>query len=297
MNKIMARDDDKTIKSIPPILCRLVTAAKIKLFNDIDSDPSNVSKHVLLIIFPKVVLAAMPYEMYWKTSLKDRRKIEYTNNRIQKWNGGGLTRESLVTSGIDSIKTLINFRINTPEKNRTRCIDIIRKSGQNSKAIRALDFHGIAPNSVETNNKLCEKLPPGPLPIKHDLSNIIPLSITMDQVSILPRRFPKDSACANSGDRAQHYLDLIASGLSYGETLTIYLDLLLGGKAPEEIALYIGSAHLIPLLKADDSIRPIAVGEILRSLLSSFYAQSVTAKAKEHLGSSQQGIGKPNAIE
>jgi hypothetical protein len=86
MKKIMARDDIKTINSMPPILRRLVAAAKIKLFNDINSDPSNVSKHVLLIIFPKVVLAAMPYEMYWKTRLKDRKKkqIEYTNNRIQK---------------------------------------------------------------------------------------------------------------------------------------------------------------------------------------------------------------------
>jgi hypothetical protein len=99
-----------------------------------------------------------------------------------------------------------------------------------------LASHGIAPNSVESNNKLREKLPLGPLPIKHDLSNIIPLSITMDQVSIPLRRFPKDSACANSGDRAQHHLELNASGLSYGEALTIYLNILLGGKAPEEIA-------------------------------------------------------------
>jgi hypothetical protein len=119
---------------------------------------------------------------------KEKKQIEYTSNRIQKWNGGSLTREALVTSSIDSIKTPIKFRINTPEKNRARCIDIIRKSGQNSKAIWALASHGIAPNSVETTNKLREKLPPGPLPIKHDLSNIIPLSITMDQVSILLRR-------------------------------------------------------------------------------------------------------------
>jgi hypothetical protein len=136
-----------------------------------------------------------------------------------------------------------------------------------------------------------------PLPIKHDLTNIIPLSITMDQVSTQLRRFPKDSACANSGDRVQHHLDLIASGLPYSEALTIYLNLLLGGKAPAEIAPYIGSAHLIPLLKADESICPMAVGEILRRLLSSYCAQSVTAKAKEHLGNGQQGIRKPNAIE
>jgi hypothetical protein len=156
-----------------------------------------------------------------KVEGQKKKQIEYTSNRIQKWNGEGLTREALVTSSIDSIKTLMKSRINTPERNRTRCIEIIRKSGQNSKAIRALASHGIAPNSVETNNKSREKLPPGPLPIKHDLSNIIPLSITMDQVSILLRRFPKDLACANSSDRAQHHLDLIASGLTYGEALTI----------------------------------------------------------------------------
>jgi hypothetical protein len=124
MKKIMKKNNNrrntiKTINSISPILRRLVAAAKIKCFHDINSDPSNVSKYVLLTIFPKVVLAAMPYELYWKIKLKDRnkKKIEYTNNRIQKWNSGGLTREASVTSSIDSIKTLIKFRINTPEKN------------------------------------------------------------------------------------------------------------------------------------------------------------------------------------
>jgi hypothetical protein len=72
-----------------------------------------------------------------KVEGQEKKQIEYKNNRIQKWNGGGLTREALVTSSIDSIKTPIKFRINTPEKNRTRCIDIIRKLGQNSTAIRA----------------------------------------------------------------------------------------------------------------------------------------------------------------
>jgi hypothetical protein len=300
MKEIMTRFDIKTISGIPTILRRLVASAIIKLLNDMKSDPSNVSKHVLLIIFSKVVLAAMPYELYWKTKMKYRSKkqIEYTNTRIQKWNSGGISRAELVTAAIDSIRTPMKFRIITPEKNRKRCIEIIRNSGQNSKAKRALASHGIAPNSTETNNNLPEKLPFGTLPIKHDLTKIIPLSITMDQVSTQLRWFPKDLACANSGDRAQHHLDLIACGLPYGEALTIYLNLLLEGKAPAEIAPYIGSANLIPLLKADESIRPVAVGEILRRLLSSFCAQSIIAKkAKEHLGNSQQGIEKTNAIE
>mgnify|MGYP000193649203 FL=1 len=226
-----------------------------------------------------------------------KKQIEYTNNRIQRWNSGGQTRAALVTAAIDSIRTPIKYKINSSQKNKMRCIEIIRNSGQNSKAVRALASHGIAPYSTETNNKLKEKLPLGTLPIKHDLTNTIPLSITMDQVTTQLRRFPKDSACANSGDRAQHHLDLLASGLPYGEALTTYLNLLLSGKAPAEMAPYIGSAHLIPLLKGDDSIRPIAVGEIIRRLLSSFCAQSVITKVKQHLGSSQQGIGCPNAIE
>jgi hypothetical protein len=74
MKEIMTRDDIETINSIPTIIRRLVASAKIKLLNNIKSDPSNVSKHVLLIIFSKVALAAMPYELYWKTRLKDRSK-------------------------------------------------------------------------------------------------------------------------------------------------------------------------------------------------------------------------------
>jgi hypothetical protein len=119
----------------------------------------------------------------------------------------------------------------------------------------------------------------------------------MDQVLKLLKRFPKDTACANSGDRAQQHSELISCGLSYIESFTTYLNLLLAGKAPVKMAPYIASAHLIPLLKADNSIRPIAVGEIIRRLLSTFCAQSVIHIARDHLGNVQQGIGKLNAIE
>jgi hypothetical protein len=74
MEDVMTRDDFRTISSIPPILRRGAAAAKIKLLDDINKDPSNVSKHVLFIIFSKLVLTAMPYEVYWKTRMKDRKK-------------------------------------------------------------------------------------------------------------------------------------------------------------------------------------------------------------------------------
>lgn len=73
MRNIMAKHI-KTINSIPAILQRPIAKAKIKLLSDINSDPSNVSKHVLLIIFSKLVLAAIPYEEFWKTKLRDRKK-------------------------------------------------------------------------------------------------------------------------------------------------------------------------------------------------------------------------------
>ena len=78
INKTMI-SDIKTITNIPPILRRLVASAKIKLLNDIKMNPSNVTNHVLLTIFTKIVLAAMPHEEYWKTRRKDRSK---KTNRI-----------------------------------------------------------------------------------------------------------------------------------------------------------------------------------------------------------------------
>ena len=75
------------------------------------------------------------------------------------------------------------------------------------------------------------------------------------------------------------------------------LQLLVDGKAPPAMAPFIASAPLIPLLKKNGDIRPIAIGETMRRIISKCALRSVITAATELLGPMQSGIGTPNAIE
>jgi hypothetical protein len=73
------------------------------------------------------------------------------------------------------------------------------------------------------------------------------------------------------------------------------LQLLVDCKAPPAMAPFIASAPLIPLLKKNGDIRPIAIGETMRRIISKCALRSVITAATELLGPMQSGIGTPNA--
>ena len=80
----------------------------------------------------------------------------------------------------------------------------------------------------------------------------------------LLHKFDKDTASGRSGLRVQHLLEMIAVDETFAEALSVALNTILAGKAPKEFASIFSSAPLVPLVKKDGSLRPIAVGEVLR---------------------------------
>jgi hypothetical protein len=85
---------------------------------------------------------------------------------------------------------------------------------------------------------------------------------------------------------------------SFLENLTELVNLFLSGKALPSFATFMSSASLVPLLKKDGhSIRPIAVGEILRRLVSKCCVRAVMLTAAQLLQPLQVGVGVPNGAE
>jgi Reverse transcriptase (RNA-dependent DNA polymerase) len=114
------------------------------------------------------------------------------------------------------------------------------------------------------------------------------------------RSFKKGTASGRSGWSVNHFLEC-----AYPQTgvprflgaLVSVVNLFLSGKALQSFATFMASASLVPLLKKDGSIRPIAVGEILRRLVSKCCVHAVMAAASKYLLPFQVGVGTPNGAE
>lgn len=155
----------------------------------------------------------------------------------------------------------------------------------------------IAEPSAETTSLLLDKHPTGPLPITHNLTNTDSIIATSEEIIKALRSFPKDTACARSGQRVTHLLETLSSGIPLDDDFTIFVNNLIQGKAPLELAPLYASANLIAIQKKDSSIRPIAVGEVVRRLVSKLCLRKVISRAIAYLAPFQQGIGVSDAIE
>jgi hypothetical protein len=82
------------------------------------------------------------------------------------------------------------------------------------------------------------------------------------------------------------------------DNLTSFTNLFLSGKALATFAPFMSSANLIPLLKKDGvSIRPIAVGEVLRRLISKCCVKKCSPFASSYLAPLQVGVGVCDGAE
>ena len=79
--------------------------------------------------------------------------------------------------------------------------------------------------------------------------------------------------------------------------LTKFLNISCLGEFPEFVSQTLCSASLSALLKKKGSIRPIAVGEVLRRLIAKFLAKEAKLEAKELLQSLQLGLGVKGGAE
>ena len=129
-----------------------------------------------------------------------------------------------------------------------------------------------------------------------------PLKLTVTQVRESIKSFNKGTAPGPSGMRAEHLKVAVELG-SPGrqektiESITNLVNNLLAGKMPKEIAKYFCGANLFGAKKKDGGIRPIAVGEILRRLVSKAAMRALSKKAEQLLSPLQLGVGVRGGCE
>jgi hypothetical protein len=107
------------------------------------------------------------------------------------------------------------------------------------------------------------------------------------------RSFKKGTASGRSGWGVNHLLECCShqTGVSDVEKhLTAFVNLFLSGKPLQSFAPFMSSATLVPLLKKDGRIRPVAVGEIFRRLVSKCCVKGFADQAARQLCPLQVGL-------
>ena len=119
----------------------------------------------------------------------------------------------------------------------------------------------------------------------------------IDELRKTIRSFPRGSAARRDGFSSQFFVDLLdcnppEKSLMFLKAEQTLFNIFLAGKAPDIISEFVYSAPLIPLNKPDGSIRPIAVGEVHRRLVSKMAAAFAKKKyTKAYLEPLQVGVG------
>eukprot|EP00731_Ephydatia_muelleri_P003315 Em0001g3315a len=173
-----------------------------------------------------------------------------------------------------------------------------------AKACRILVSSGLAPNNEDTWKLIREKHPEGPLPIIPETTSAQSISLNDDfDVYNILKSFPKGTAAGPSGLRVQHLLDAASIPLptTIGSLLRRVVNLLVSGKVPQEVSLFMAGGSLTALSKLKPGcapdIRPIAVGEVLRRLTGKCLCAVLKQRVIDFFEPIQFGVACPMGSE
>ena len=156
--------------------------------------------------------------------------------------------------------------------------------------------------SPENWARLQEKHPPASPTDKPfaDPHQFTPLAVDEAAVRKAAMSFPAGSSGGPDGLRPQHLKELIQcreSGPDFLTALTGFVNLVLSGHCPADVAPIFFGGRLIALNKKSGGIRPIAVGLTLRRLASKCANAHAVSRLAAYFRPVQLGVGTPGGCE
>ena len=118
----------------------------------------------------------------------------------------------------------------------------------------------------------------------------------MAEVSFAALSFPKGSGAGPSGMRPEHFKSVLknTSAALVNKALTALTRLvntMAAGKVPERVRPFLCGARLVAGKKKDNSLRPIAIGNLLRRVVAKCFTSALADKAAALLAPQQSTIG------
>ena len=238
-----------------------------------------------------------------------KRLVAVINSRLQRWQRGEI--QQLWSEALRRAPKIRETRSPAPaeegglESGLVRRVTSAVAEGAYSKGLSILaDCSKLATVNAASLSQLRDLHPAGPSisPTPNASSPLEETSLRPKQVLRCLRRFKPLSAPGPSGLRHTHLLE--AADVPSSSDRKAFKDLLVqwvlqsaAGNLPEWCAPWISGAKLIPLLKPNGGIRPIAVGEVLRRLTSKVLQAQLSDQLADLLAPVQLGVGIRGATE
>jgi hypothetical protein len=292
-----------------PTLIHIPKAARgefTKVQTDIDNrvarTPEATSLWVLRLMFPRVILTAT-----WNRSQTDGySQARLVKERLNRWKRGEyrqLWDEAVKATRSEPKKRAAQTPDLSQEELNTRRASSLAQQGQFTRALQSLCSAGLAQHNRAALNEMQAKHPPAAQPSTFQQQSDTPqMLFSTAQVVKAIKSFRKGSAPGPSGLRAEHLKATIKCHAPNrsdraAEAISKLVNVMGGGKVPDEVAPFLCGAGLFGALKKDGGIRPIAVGNLLRRLTSKCFNAGTADRAAARLGPHQLGVGVRGGLE
>jgi hypothetical protein len=291
----------RTISFIPKKCRILATTTYTSLLQQVTASPQDLDAYALLMMFPKCCLLRAPKSDKKKGQSNRAYQTEFTMDRLKKWNSGQdaqrLLWEQLKATEANSSARL---RENIQQSNIKRCKHLYSLH-RFSDAMKAMLSQGSAAWTQDILDTVKGLFPTEQLPESTPVnSQQPPLQVKTATVVSQIRSFKVGSSGGKDGLLPQHLQDLLSVRVSnladaFQAAITGLVNIALAGKLPAPIAPYITSAPVIPLYKKNGGIRPIAIGETFRRLVSKIAMASIKHKAEQFFSPTQLAFSRNGA--
>ena len=273
--------------NIPKNAVRAVADAYNRCLREVICAPTDPSRHGKLFLFTFYVLAKK----------KDRHVKQSTQVKTRARKFHGLSLEEISVVIMDEAEK--HEGGGTPGPPSLRSIKRLISFGRYSDAVRLMSSDGVHPSTSAIVEILAEKHPQVE-PFDAIPSSFQHVTFSPEEVDIAINSFPRGSSGGPFG-LVELFLKTIITNAEIGslilKTLAKFCELMVSGKFPGDMAPFYGSARLIPLIKKDGGVRPMAVGETLRRLACKLALSSIKTDIPTFFHPQQLGVGTANGAE
>ena len=296
------RSNIPTLASVPPS-CRLAFSdLYCSALEQVVASPFAVASWLELFLIPKCILRYFSVQSL-PTNRRSQPQVAVIRTAMLTWSQPDGPR-LLALQALQSGHPYPDSSAAPSDQQRARRSHRHGSNGHYSRAIKCLSDAGLAPATPATLAQLQTLHPLSPLPVSTpvDFDAIAPLAVSTPIVTRSLLSFRKGTAPGRDGLRVQHLYDCyrgIAATNSqrFLAALTAVCQLLLRGVFPAELAPFLASAGLTPFAKENAAVRPIAVGLVLRRLVSKIALRLISPPVPLNLPEYQFGVGTPYAAE
>ena len=279
-----------------PVLCltcvpfkavRVVADAYNRILRKVIGAPASIEAHVRLLLFTPFVLAVKSEKKKKQWIQVKERARQYIDLPLQE-----------IARTIEQNSRQAEPRV-VPKGPSMKAVKKLVSLGRYSDAVKMLSSEGVHPTTPDIIKTLQEKHP-----IEPPMESINPtpqfVGFSTDQVQQAINSFTNGSSGGPFALVERMIKDLVAEpqiGTTILGSLAEYCSIFVTGKFPAELAPFYSSARLIPLVKKDGGVRPMAVGETLRRLACKLALMLIVDDMPPVFLPQQLGVGTPNGAE